>query len=392
VQIVAGTACVLVFTECGGRVEYLGGVGGNATAIPSSQSTSTPSGGEPSMGGSSSQPNGGGGVAASSTAGAPTGGSTTGAVIHCPEGKQVAVSGPACGDGQRDSEEQCDDGNAMNGDGCDARCRVEPSWVCAWAGSPCSRCGNCQLETGEQCDDGNTAGGDGCSERCQQESGYVCGRPEQACMPFGECGDGRVGGYHELCDDGNTKGGDGCSADCTQVEPGYVCHAPNIPCERVSVVHPLCGDGVAQFDTGEECDDAINNGRRGWCSADCQVPSCGDGQVQPEWGEECDDGANAGGYAECTQACMFAPRPDNPICSGSIIRASCGDGLWDERFEQCDDGYDNGRNGQCEVDCTIARHGYCGDGAVVAPYEECDDGNLASCDGCSALCQKETRI
>jgi TonB family protein len=31
-----------------------------------------------------------------------------------------------CGDGARDASEQCDDGNAVNGDGCSSSCRIEP--------------------------------------------------------------------------------------------------------------------------------------------------------------------------------------------------------------------------------------------------------------------------
>jgi cysteine-rich repeat protein len=31
-----------------------------------------------------------------------------------------------CGDGQRDSGERCDDGNAVDGDGCSRQCQIEP--------------------------------------------------------------------------------------------------------------------------------------------------------------------------------------------------------------------------------------------------------------------------
>ncbi len=68
-------------------------------------------------------------------------------------------NGPAaagvCGDGARDAAtEQCDDGNLVDGDGCDATCMLEPG------------CGNALLETGEECDDGNLVDGDGCSPTC----------------------------------------------------------------------------------------------------------------------------------------------------------------------------------------------------------------------------------
>ena len=49
---------------------------------------------------------------------------TTTCVENCDTAKaQVA---PVCGDGARDASEQCDDGNAVNGDGCSSSCRIEP--------------------------------------------------------------------------------------------------------------------------------------------------------------------------------------------------------------------------------------------------------------------------
>src|SRR5207249_1181624 len=52
----------------------------------------------------------------------------------------------ACGNGEIDSEEQCDPPNTAT---CDALCRLKPS------------CGNSSVDPGEQCDDGNSAVGDG---------------------------------------------------------------------------------------------------------------------------------------------------------------------------------------------------------------------------------------
>jgi cysteine-rich repeat protein len=44
-----------------------------------------------------------------------------------PGGGGDDVQDPACGDGARDSNEQCDDGNTTNGDGCSATCTTEGS-------------------------------------------------------------------------------------------------------------------------------------------------------------------------------------------------------------------------------------------------------------------------
>jgi cysteine-rich repeat protein len=152
---------------------------------------------------------------------------------------------------------------------------------------------------------------------------------------------------------------------------------------RVNVTGPACGDG--RLDEGELCDDA----GAGSCSADCQVPRCGDGQVQTERGEECDDGINDGGYGSCQPDCTFSRTSGAPDCL--VVGSRCGDGFTDAFFgETCDDGINDGSDGRCNADCTSSRDGSCGDGVLQPLYEECDDGNIASCDGCSANCQRET--
>src|SRR5262249_48335918 len=83
-----------------------------------------------------------------------------------------------CGHGVLEPGEQCDDGNAIDGDGCDSNCTP-------------TGCGNGVVTAGEICDDGNTTSGDGCSADC----GALCGNGIQ------EPG--------ESCDDGNLVDGDG---------------------------------------------------------------------------------------------------------------------------------------------------------------------------------------
>ena len=73
----------------------------------------------------------------------------------------VAPPAPVCGNGSRESGEQCDDGNTQSGDGCSNACQTETVSNAV--------CGNGQQEAGEQCDDGNTALGDGCSSICTVE-------------------------------------------------------------------------------------------------------------------------------------------------------------------------------------------------------------------------------
>jgi large repetitive protein len=123
-----------------------------------------------------------------------------------------------CGDGAVFlDEEQCDDGNNINGDGCNADCQLEDGNL--------ELCGDGILNAGEACDDGNGVGGDGCNEACQEEVGFACNGEPSLCEAI--CGDGLIR-RNETCDDGDGVGGDGCSEAC-QVEGGFNCvGAPSV--------------------------------------------------------------------------------------------------------------------------------------------------------------------
>eukprot|EP00961_Rhodomonas_salina_P227760 3078710-Rhodomonas_salina.2 len=120
-------------------------------------------------------------------------------------------------------EEECDDGNTVDGDECDHNCQTEV-------------CGNGVLQPhlGEECDDWNTESGDGCSATCVAEF----------------CGDNIINNNNENCDDGNTVDGDGCDNNC-QTE--------------------VCGNGVPQV--GEECDDGNTESVDG-CTSSCMYEQC----------------------------------------------------------------------------------------------------------------------
>jgi len=98
-----------------------------------------------------------------------------------------------CGNGIKDPNEVCDDGNTVNGDGCSADCRSNET------------CGNGVVDVikGEVCDDGNTNSGDGCSADCKSHE---------------KCGNG-IQDKNEVCDDGNNTEGDGCSANALLTKP-----------------------------------------------------------------------------------------------------------------------------------------------------------------------------
>lgn len=84
-----------------------------------------------------------------------------------------------CGDGTRNTGEQCDDGNVADGDGCSATCRRELDGPVGegevGGASPTSICGNGTREPTEQCDDGNTSAGDGCNATCSIEGAIAAG-------------------------------------------------------------------------------------------------------------------------------------------------------------------------------------------------------------------------
>lgn len=191
-----------------------------------------------------------------------------------------------CGDGTRNNAplEACDDGNQRSGDGCDHNCEVEIEYSCTGAQgelSSCVRtsiCGNGTVDPGEECDDSNLVNNDGCSDTCRVES----------------CGDGIVQAS-EACDMFQLTGTHpGCLADCT-VGSGYSCaNEPGLP----SVCREVCGDGVPT--PREGCDDGNLVDGDG-CSSNCSVEACGNGFIDA--GEACDDGNTVAGDG-CAADCL----------------------------------------------------------------------------------------
>jgi cysteine-rich repeat protein len=150
-------------------------------------------------------------------------------------GQQDSCSN-GCGGGTVAGVEECDDGNLLNGDGCGSSCWVEVGWVCPLpaVGKPsaCSTvCGdNIWVGPGkEECDDGNAANGDGCSSACTIEPGAACVRaagPGRGSVCH-TCGN-QIVERGEACDDGDRSGA--CAADCLSVQPGWNCAAAGGAC------------------------------------------------------------------------------------------------------------------------------------------------------------------
>jgi cysteine-rich repeat protein/parallel beta-helix repeat protein len=75
-----------------------------------------------------------------------------------------------CGNNMLDPGENCDDGNVVDGDGCDSNCAL-------------TGCGNGIVTAGEDCDDGNVIAGDCCAGDCSFES------PAAPCSDASPCSD-----------------------------------------------------------------------------------------------------------------------------------------------------------------------------------------------------------
>ncbi|MGF1467691.1 MAG: DUF4215 domain-containing protein [Sandaracinaceae bacterium] len=142
----------------------------------------------------------------------------------------VVCEPPVCGDGALGAFETCDDGNTEFGDGCGGifddpedgePCLVEEGFECFGEPSVCNLiCSNGRLDSGEACDDGNAIDGDGCSAECETERAFTCDTMVEpsVCTPL--CGNGVVDtdNADETCDDANAVAGDGCDSCVVELD------------------------------------------------------------------------------------------------------------------------------------------------------------------------------
>jgi len=78
---------------------------------------------------------------------------------------------------------------------------TDPSSACGANAPAPPGCGDGMLTSDEACDDGNKVGGDGCAANCLAvEPGFSCNPPGAACHQIARCGDGLVADS-EVCDD-----------------------------------------------------------------------------------------------------------------------------------------------------------------------------------------------
>ncbi|PIR48138.1 hypothetical protein COU80_05940, partial [Candidatus Peregrinibacteria bacterium CG10_big_fil_rev_8_21_14_0_10_55_24] len=98
---------------------------------------------------------------------------------------------PECGDSVREDPEECDDSNAVSGDGCSDLCVVEQGWECPDTGGCTEICNDGLIVGNEACDDASGEPQQGCVE------GYYC--LECSCNSLPSCDAGCVQLTEEEC-------------------------------------------------------------------------------------------------------------------------------------------------------------------------------------------------
>ena len=253
------------------------------------------------------------------------------------------IEGPYCGDGLENGEEQCDDGNKINGDGCSAICENEPSQITA-----------CKYEDYNGYDDEEY-------DKDEPMSGVTVSLKK--CIDGYDILDFQFD-FHECTNwdeiDSGETGEDGC-VTFTDLELGeyQVELIENLP------LYNLFSQNPVEVSIGKYAQivpvDFFN------------YPTCGNGIFEPEFGEECDGEDGVPTHYTCNETCELEYIP------------YCGDGTLDTG-ETCDDG-NNTDNDGCSATCQIE---VCGDGILqTALGEKCDDGNTKGGDGCSSVCRVE---
>jgi hypothetical protein len=323
-----------------------------------------------------------------------------------------------CGNGVKDSGEQCDNGAGNSDTGnCTTSCKL-------------NACGDGLVYAGhEQCDEGasninpaDTAAITKLRANCSLQSCYYCSNTCNVKAVTGTyCGDGIQNGT-EQCDKG-TDNLDPKNLPYCNDPSGATCGVCTQQC--LAVTEPHCGDSITNGP--EQCDngttgnysdplaaEAVLGQGATYCTNSCTLattPKCGNGTLEP--GEVCDAGAqNVSSantpYCSATSASASACTQCSDQCQ-NIVEPYCGDGFRNGASETCDCGSGPGvGDGQCGMgaqnyssafaakagvgadktyctnSCVVAVSSFCGDGHQD-PDEQCDNGNSNYASSVAAL-------
>lgn len=328
-----------------------------------------------------------------------------------------------CGDSfvAEDGSEECDDGNAVSGDGCSGA--DHPNGMCT-----IEMCGDHYVDLDgiadsagdrfyvEQCDDGGICiGGPRDAEPCTtaglslelmaQDCGVRADGGPAMCVSFDNDGCS-VRCHVERC-------GDGIRQTNEQCDPGGECVIDGSVSSQYS-----CTPGVNDTETRDRIDACVNHGgtcravATQTCTASCQAimppqSLCGNGTV--ESGEECDDGNTQSGDG-CTNACRLEETSwtnssdANDVDGNGRITTADADALQmylnDPAVPKIvTPGYTpvprypdvNGDGSVTSIDVLIVLNwirAQCGNGQYQSELgEQCDDGNTVDDDSCDNACQ-----
>lgn len=230
--------------------------------------------------------------------------------IHASLGGMIIVSLDSCGDGLLDIGEQCDDGNTMGGDGCNAGCQIETCYTCSGEPSTCmvaadgTACSDGQFCNGtDTCSSGACTshggdpcvGGAECNDVCNEVADNCAATVSTPCTDDGnECTDDICdgagacvhAGNFAFCDDGMfCNGSDFCSGGSCSFHFGDPCvfssECNNVCDEGVDMCTPTLG-GTPCSDDGTVCTTDACDGLGA-----CAHPPVASGLPCPDEGNEC---------------------------------------------------------------------------------------------------------
>ncbi|NVB85388.1 MAG: DUF4215 domain-containing protein, partial [Kofleriaceae bacterium] len=257
---------------------------------------------------------------------------------------KVAYAPVVCGDMMVGPGEQCDDGNTMPGDGCDAMCVIEPT------------CGNSMLESAEQCDDGNTLNGDNCSSTCQLENAVTESEPNEDGTP-------QTGGTTTFGNDFSIVNANGPFTTTTRIAARI---SPVGDEDVFKITNPGTTTAIVTLNTynlapaygfGVSCGTSIDTAVHLRDAAGVSLASNDDRSSSPsDW------------------------------CSALTYNLAPGASVYAHVIERGDDAAIASYALVIDIAPVV-----CGDG-TIGPGETCDDGNTVNGDGCSATCHLEGAV
>jgi len=256
----------------------------------------------------------------------------------------------------------------------------EPGLSCSFGGAcdtkscQCTLCGDSKIEGDEQCDDGNNVDGDGCSLKCKVET----------------CGDKIVQKPGEQCDNGSLCNAN-ASLSCVLDAECRVCKAVNGGAKRCagSGFGKLCN---ADADCATETQLTCEYKEDTKCTNDCKTNSSESSKASSSRNSSSKSSSDRSSRTSSVRVSSVRPSSERFTSARSSRNSSdqstgnplCGNNKLDAG-ETCD-----GSGVRCDfgASCKDCVCQLCGN-SIREGEESCDDGNNLSNDGCSDKCQVE---